>query len=647
MTPASSSQEASDNEEYKWWLDTKGNDGPKWQTLEHNGVMFPPDYQPHGLPLIYNGQEIKMHPEVEEVATFFAGLLGSDHAVNKTFQTNFFRDFKDLCDKHMGKHPIKVFSQCDFSVINNHLEGQKVQRKAKTKAEKEADKQEKQKAEEQYGFCVLDGRREKVGNFRIEPPSLFRGRGAHPKTGTVKLRVQPEQVTINIGKEANIPDPPPGHKWGKVIHDNTVTWLATWKENVNNNTKYVFLAAGSSLKGQSDMRKFDKARKLVHHIDSIRAQYTRELKSELMAERQRATAIYLIDRYALRAGNEKGEDEADTFGCCSLLCEHVKLEQPNIVHFDFLGKDSIRYQKTTEVEKQVWKNLRLFQRAPKTGSDMLFDRLVTSSLNSFLQSLMLGLTAKVFRTFNASFVFQKQLANTPKDGTEAEKILAYNRANREVAVLCNHQRSVSKSFQGQMDRIEDRLLAVRYQRMLLKEHLLATDPKLKGSRPDLAKKEPGVTADWIKQYLITTCEVDREKARKKFDRENEKLKEAGEPLVPESTLKERLDDIDEREKSINDGSYDPELPIGKGASSEKVLEKLDKLAERVANIEVDKIERDENKSTALSTSKINYIDPRISVAWCRKYNVPLEKIFNKTLREKFTWAMEVDERWKF
>jgi DNA topoisomerase-1 len=35
-----------------------------------------------------------------------------------------------------------------------------------------------------------------------------------------------------------------------------------WKENVNGNTKYVFLAANSSLKGQSDFKKFEKAREI-------------------------------------------------------------------------------------------------------------------------------------------------------------------------------------------------------------------------------------------------------------------------------------------------------------------------------------------------------------------------------------------------
>jgi len=41
-------------------------------------------------------------------------------------------------------------------------------------------------------------------------------------------------------------------------------------------------------------------------------------------------------------------------------------------------------------------------------------------------------------------------------------------------------------------------------------------------------------------------------------------------------------------------------------------------------------------------------DPRITVAWAKKYEVPLEKLFSKTLREKFPWAeAEADEDWVF
>ena len=52
----------------------------------------------------------------------------------------------------------------------------------------------------------------------------------------------------------------------------------------------------------------------------------------------------------------------------------------------------------------------------KNGSDDLFDRLDTTRLNKHLQSLMEGLTAKVFRTYNASITLQQQLNETTEEG---------------------------------------------------------------------------------------------------------------------------------------------------------------------------------------------------------------------------------------
>lgn len=114
-------------------------------------------------------------------------------------------------------------------------------------------------------------------------------------------------------------------------------------------------------------------------MDKIRASYTADLKDKLSEVRQRATAMYLIDRLALRAGNEKGDEEADTVGCCSLRYEHVTLEPPNIVHFDFLGKDSIRYENTVQVDHQVFKNLKLFQNQVGEGH-AIFDRLTVNNM---------------------------------------------------------------------------------------------------------------------------------------------------------------------------------------------------------------------------------------------------------------------------
>ena len=44
-----------------------------------------------------------------------------------------------------------------------------------------------------------------MGNFRVEPPGLFRGRGEHPKMGMIKRRIYPRDITINIGALPHAP----------------------------------------------------------------------------------------------------------------------------------------------------------------------------------------------------------------------------------------------------------------------------------------------------------------------------------------------------------------------------------------------------------------------------------------------------------
>ena len=119
-----------------------------------------------------------------------------------------------------------------------------------------------------------------------------------------------------------------------------VTWLAKWKDSINGEDKCVWLAANSSWKGKSDLAKYEKARKLKDHIGKVREDYMAGMRSKKEAQQQKAVAVYLIDKLALRVGNEKNTDEeADTVGCCSLRVEHVKLDAgENQLHLNFLGK---------------------------------------------------------------------------------------------------------------------------------------------------------------------------------------------------------------------------------------------------------------------------------------------------------------------
>ncbi|MGH0124486.1 UNVERIFIED_CONTAM: hypothetical protein FKN15_077171 [Acipenser sinensis] len=560
-------------EKWKWWEEERYTDGVKWKFLEHKGPVFAPDYEPlpSKVKFYYDGKPMKLSPQAEEVATFFAKMLDHEYTTKDIFRKNFFKDWrKEMTSEE--KSVLTDLKKCDFTEMSEYFKAQSEARKQMTKEEKLKVKEENERLLQAYGFCVMDNHKERIANFRIEPPGLFRGRGDHPKMGMLKRRIQPEEIIINCSKDSKIPLAPAGHKWKEVRHDNKVTWLVSWNENIQGSIKYIMLNPSSRIKGEKDWQKYETARKLKKCVDRIRNQYREDWKSKEMKIRQRAVALYFIDKLALRAGNEKEEGEsADTVGCCSLRVEHIKLYpemdgQEFVVEFDFLGKDSIRYYNKVPVEKRVFKNLQLFMEN-KQPEDDLFDRLNTSILNKHLQELMDGLTAKVFRTYNASITLQQQLKElTNPDENLPAKILSYNRANRAVAVLCNHQRAPPKTFEKSMQNLQTKIDSK-------KDQISASRRELKSAKAD--------------------AKVRRDEKTKKC--------------------------VESKKKAVQ------------------------RLEEQLMKLEVQATDREENKQIALGTSKLNYLDPRISVAWCKKWDVPIEKIYNKTQREKFAWAIDMAE----
>lgn len=177
--------------------------------------------------------------------------------------------------------------------------------------------------------------------------------------GMVKRRVTPADVIINCSKGPNAPKAPPGTRWKELRHDNTVTWLASWTENIQGQVKYIMLNSASRLKGERDWQKYEVARKLKGSVEGLRNTYKEDWKSKEMKVRQRAVALYFIDKLALRAGNEKDEDQADTVGCCSLRVEHISLHEEkggkqNVVVFDFLGNFLLSMSNLAQVSLLSW-----------------------------------------------------------------------------------------------------------------------------------------------------------------------------------------------------------------------------------------------------------------------------------------------------
>lgn len=187
-----------------------------------------------------------------------------------------------------------------------------------------------------------------------------------------------------------------------------------------------------------------------------------------------------------------------------------------------------------------------------------------------------------------------------------ERVKDYNDANRKVAILCNHKRTVGASHAAQMEKMEDKINGLRYQQYRTKQMMLDLDPKLKKKKGGEYFALPeGVDDDWVKEHQAALVEEQRQKIRKKFEKENEKRVAEGEKELKAKELEERMEVVDELAEKFKQERKKGKIEAeGKGPTVEKFEENLKKLDQRISTLQTQSEDRENNKEVALGTSKI-------------------------------------------
>jgi DNA topoisomerase-1 len=427
----------------------------RWSSLVHRGVAFPPEHLPRGITISIRGEKVALNTDQEELVYAWAKKKDTHYVQDPVFQSNFLLDLKPLLPEKFRKMDLKI-SDFDFSQAYRLADEEKVIKEREKERIKNLPREEKKKMAEEkkaererlkalYGKAIVDGHEVDIANWLVEPPGLFMGRGQHPLRGRWKPRVRPQDVTLNLGDDAPVLE----GQWKEIVHDHTSTWLATWMENLTEKRKYVWLHDSSELRQGNDKAKYDKALKLAQQLGKVEKEIMRKMKG---SSDKAATAAYLIFKLAMRVGDEKDPDEADTVGASTLRVEHIKFPQQNgrqYIEFNFLGKDSVPWQKTLEVNSEdtraLYDNLRNFMKGKKSDQQ-IFDDINSRKVNAFFQTVMPGLTAKVFRTCIATKVVQQALVNPPirvdKGSQESDKVYVAKSANLKAAIECNHKKGV-------------------------------------------------------------------------------------------------------------------------------------------------------------------------------------------------------------
>jgi DNA topoisomerase-1 len=477
----------------------------KVRELVHNGVLIPMP-KTMGFKIEFRGREIALTPELEEMAIAWVRKLGTDYASDRIFIDNFFRDFGEAL-RLKGKVLPDDF---DFSQIIKWVEGERAKREGMSKDEKKALAAQRKAAREEnkqkHGYAYVNGVPMEISNYMVEPACIFVGRGDHPLRGSWKAGVKASEVTLNLSPGAPIPTPPGGGSWKQVVFDPSSLWIASWRDKLRGKMKYVWLSDTAYIKQVRDKAKYEKAWELEKKYRDVREHIERGLRSKDPLERKTATVCYLIDELKMRVGDEKDEDEADTVGATTLRAEHVKINDDCSVTFDFLGKDCVRWVHTINPDPAVVANLREFA---KENSEALFNGVRSQKVNAYLDEVMPGLTAKVFRTYHASTVTREALqgCKVKKDDPPYVKKHCATMANLQAAKVCNHKRRLPKTWQESLKKKEERLKALREKKAKperIKELSLKVDAMKQTRDYNLNTSlknyiDPRIYADWGKR----------------------------------------------------------------------------------------------------------------------------------------------------
>jgi DNA topoisomerase-1 len=589
--------------------------------LHHNGVLVPPRHEIKNLSIKVKGKKVKLTPEQEESALAWAKKVGTPYVEDPVFAKNFHRDFS----KKLG---IRVKpGDVDYSEVLALVEKEREWKANLSREEKKQLATERkalrQANKERYGYAYVDSVTVEVGNYAVEPSSIFMGRGKHPLRGRWKEGPREEDVELNLSPDA----PRPSANWKAIVWQPDGMWVARWRDKLTGKTKYVGFSDSSILKQRKEIEKFDKARELRLNLVRVQRHIWKNLDADDTRRRKTATVCFLIDKLKIRVGDEKDPDEADTVGASTLRPEHIHSNGDGTVSFKFIGKDSVPHVFRVKLPNNVLTNLNEFAANAKST---LFDGVRSKHVSEFLDEVITGLSAKVFRTYYASEAAETKLEKTPVKREEPEYTKKYvaTMANLEAAKVCNHRRTIPKTWESSLEKSKNRLMTV-------KDRARDAQDKLKHKAKEREKKH-SVRLGKQEERLDTMNEK-----LETYQRQLADMKREGRPV---SALNRR---INAQRKAV--ARQKQRLKLLKN----KHMEQMKKLRERLESrrkrdkAAIDKLKiriktKEQTRDYNLGTSLKSYIDPRIYCEWGKQVDYDWKRYYPKTLQRKFSWV-ENDE----
>jgi len=364
-------------------------------------------------------------------------------------------------------------------------------------------------------------------------------------------------------------------------------------------------------------------------LPKVKRHILKNLESDDLKRRKTATVCFLIDKLKIRVGDEKDPDEADTVGASTLRKEHIQINGDGTVSFNFLGKDSVPHIFTTKLPELVIKNLEEFSSNTESA---LFEGVRSSHVSEFLDEMMTGLSAKVFRTLYASDAVKTKLDKMSVEPEEPEYVKKYvaTMANLEAAKVCNHKRTISKTWKLSLDKKKERVT-------VLKKRAKVAQVKIKTKTKDWTLKHDDRMAKQSERLKVAEQKLENTKLQLET-----KKKEGKDVSALNKRVKIQREAVTGQKQRIKD-------------MKAKHVERMAKLKQNLENRKqrdsssVKKMKlkitvQEETRDYNISTSLKSYIDPRIYYEWGKKVQYDWKQYYQKGLHKKFSWLDCQDDK---
>jgi DNA topoisomerase IB len=203
-----------------------------------------------------------------------------------------------------------------------------------------------------------------------------------------------------------------------------------------------------------DQEKHERVLEIAHQLPDVRDAVTAAVRTRgLNRERVLATAVRLLDLGAFRVGNEQYAEENGTYGLATLRRDHVRVRGGR-TFFCYTAKGGVEREVEITDRPTATVVRQLLERPQDTGEDLLAYRtedggwhdVTSDEINAYLKEISgAEITAKDFRTWNATVLMAAALAETPPPKSRTARKKAVRAAYARVAEQLGNTPAVCKA----------------------------------------------------------------------------------------------------------------------------------------------------------------------------------------------------------